>query len=189
MKFFINQSRKTLAALAITMSLGSSELLAFINADQPLIGMSSTGDLIAVWSVYDNLNSSYVIRASTWDSISGWSANETISTIPGISFSPSLAVNDAGDAAVIWTALDSNNFPTLQGKIYYNGVWESNPTQFSASDEILISYKHTLSNSGSISVIWSSYPPNSNNSAIYALTGSTVSGGWNVPSGITELSD
>ncbi|MFA6916490.1 MAG: hypothetical protein WC222_08845 [Parachlamydiales bacterium] len=189
MRFFKNQFRTMLAVLAMMISCESSELLAFVSADQPMTGISSTGNIISIWSVYDNANASYVIRTSTWDSINGWSSNATISTIPSQSFNPLLAVNGTGNAAVIWTTLDTNNLPTLQGRIYYNGAWDSGPTQFSATDESIISYKLKLNDSGEISVIWSSYPPSSSDSAVYALTGSTVAGGWNTASGITKISD
>lgn len=189
MKFFQNKFQTTLAVMAMMISCAPLELSAFVSADQPTNGLSSTGDTIAIWSVYDNENASYVIRANTWDSINGWSGNTTISTVPSMSFNPLLAVNGSGDAAAIWTTLDGSNIPTLQGIIYYSGAWDLSPTQFSASGESIISYKLKLNDNGDISVIWSSYPPSSSDNAVYALTGSSVSGGWNVPGGITQISD
>lgn len=189
MIFFRSQFIAMLTALTILLHFGSTKLLAFDSADQPKIGMSSTGNLVLVWSVYDNENASYVIRTNTWDSTTGWSPNENLSTVPGMSFDPFLAVNGAGDAAVIWTALDENHLPTLQGRIFFNGAWDASPTQFSATGESVISYQLKLIDNGTISVIWSSYPPESTDSAIYALIGSTVAGGWNVPAGVTLISD
>lgn len=189
MIFFQKNFTAKLVAIAMVTTFSTTNLLAFMSADQPKNGISDMGNLIAVWSVYDQTTGDYVVRSRTWDVNNGWSSNTTISATPGTSSCPSIIVNNAGDAAVLWTTLDQNNIPTIQGRIYYNGAWDVGPTQISAEGEAVIMFEHKLNNNGDISVIWSSFPPNSSDSAIYTLTGSTVAAGWNTDSGITKISD
>lgn len=175
-------------ALATLLMLIGPELQAFTFAAQPNVAIQTNGDVVALWTVYDDADGSYIIRATSWSSGGGWTPNITISPVPGISFSPVLSLNDSGNGAAIWTTLDNNGLATLQGSILNLGTWGA-PQQFTVPDENEFDYKIAVDALGDIIVTWASYPPNSINSSIYALTGSSVIGGWNVPAGITKISD
>lgn len=164
-----------------------AHLSAWSSADEPQVRISDTGVVTTVWSVYDDANSDYVIRVNKWAAGSGWSSNATISTTPGISFSPFIDFNASGNGAVIWIALDGSNVMTLFGRTYNNGSWDGGATQISHTGNDVGDYKIQVNDNGDIVVMWQE-TTSTPTSDIYVMTGSSVSGGWNT-SGITKISD
>lgn len=186
-KPLFSKSFWALAALAVTniCSLSAD----YVSAGEVVVGQNASGGLITAWSVYDNVNENYVIRARVWDSINGWSTATTISETPGTSFSPLLAMNSAGDAAVIWTSLGQSESNLLAGRIYYQGSWDASPTAITEEYAAVTACKLQINDNGDIVLGWVAEPLLNPEPVIYTLTGSSVSSGWNVPSGIQQVSD
>ena len=64
--------------------------------------VDSSGNIVAVWQSYDQINEVYVIQSSYYDTTSAtWSSVSTISDTTINSFSPVVASNSAGDVVVL----------------------------------------------------------------------------------------
>lgn len=182
------QSRTLVMALGVLLKIGCLELSAYVLPSEEIIEMSETNNIVVLWTVYDNSYTNSYIRSTTWDSVNGWSRNVTLSADPGYSFKPVLAINNAGNGAALWTTLDVNGIYTLQGSIYYNGVWAP-PVMLSEAKETVIDYRIKVNSNGDLSATWSSYLSNSTDTEIYGLSASNVATGWNTTTGITVISD
>lgn len=163
--------------LSCLIALNFSSLNAFIDAKQPVFGTTSSDHLITAWSAYDN--GAYLIRAKNWDSTHGWSDNINLSDPKFHSFSPKIAVNSAGNGALVWLTIGANGIPTLQGTIFNNGAWDLSAVQLSPLNEEISEFDLKLDESNIITVVWQG------SSNIYCLRGNTATG-WDTPLKIND---
>ena len=77
----------------------------YINASDPVVDMNEQGDAVIAWTTYDASSGSDVMSVSAATYIGGmWTSAETISTVGTDSTCPEVALNDHGDALVVWQA-------------------------------------------------------------------------------------
>lgn len=77
----------------------------------PQIAMNEQGNGIAVWSQYKTTDFSYGIWVAQYSKTKGWSAPKRISNTVGQTGNPRVAINDRGDAIVVWSVFNSDAVP------------------------------------------------------------------------------
>lgn len=98
--------------------------------DDPKVAVASNGDAIAVWEQYDDTYHSiwvnhYTAETGNWDGAA--QIVDVIEGLPTSSTSLQVAVNDSGDAILIWSQDDGTGTENknIYAKYYTAGVWGS----------------------------------------------------------------
>jgi len=78
----------------------------------PQLGLEGSGEVTAVWS--RSIGTSTVIESATRDAVGGaWSAPRQISPNGPDALAPLIAVNNRGDAAIVWTSSDKSGLGVM----------------------------------------------------------------------------
>ena len=145
--------------------------------------VDSSGNIVAVWQSYDQINEVYVIQSSYYDTTSAtWSSVSTISDTTINSFSPVVASNSAGDVVVTWVTDNSNGTPAIWASVRpVNGSFSS-PAALSDINDIAIiqACKVSVNNSGNIIVSWLAFIDFTYTAVVRAVQG-TITGSWSAP--------
>lgn len=94
-----------------------------LDVDHPRVAVNASGDAVAVWVQYEAVGSS--IWASHYNAAnSTWSVSKAIgATAYGGAHRPQVAINDAGQAVVVWEQSDDGSRYNLWVNSFANGVW------------------------------------------------------------------
>ncbi len=127
----------------------------YLNASDPVVDMNKNGDAIVAWTVWDNSIGSEMVSVSAMTYIGGtWSSITTLST-PGLpSAGPEVAMNDNGDALVVWQSFDGSE-TSLQATNYIDGTWGTVET-IGTPVRTIQQYQVAFNNNGNGSLIWES---------------------------------
>ncbi|MCE5293641.1 MAG: hypothetical protein LLF94_03380 [Chlamydiales bacterium] len=149
----------------------------------PHVKMDATGNKISVWEALD-AKETRVIQASTLSAVdSVWSESVTISLPTLNPTRPQLAVNEQGDAVVVWTAVNEEKGICCLYAVMkpYNGSWTS-PHMLSTNDEdVAHEYHIELNSTGNILVIWNAHK---NGQDCVFSASSTMGSSWSTPTAI-----
>jgi len=133
------------------------------NADYPQVAMDDNGNAVIVWRQFDGSNyqifkSEY--RSGTWTHPASLSDN--ISPDGQHASNPQVAMDDNGNAVIVWTQFDGNNYQIFKSE-YRSGTW-THPA--SLSDNISPDGQHASSpqvamdDNGNAIIVWSQYDGN-----------------------------
>lgn len=134
------------------------------NSLTPRIGIDSNNIISVVWEENNVIN--YASYNGTWSSV------VTISSSTGAS-NPSIAVDSAGDIAVVWTQSGNTNAIT---KPISTGLWSSITTFSTVSNS---DHPNVAIGGGIITAIWHAKP--STQDEIFAATATVTSGSFGTP--------
>ena len=127
------------------------------NASSPQIVMNDEG-AIAVWQgTFDSLYTNTIIQANRYDGNSWQDPSDVknLSDINEISTKPQIAMNDDGDAIVVWRSFDGGDEYAIQACKYdYNSCdWLSTDTIFSGTFPSIDNPQVAMSTLGAI-IVW-----------------------------------
>ena len=142
----------------------------YVNASDPVVDMNDQGDAVIAWTTYDTSSGSDVLSVSAVTYTDGvWGPMRTISTVGTESTCPEVALNDHGDALVVWQAHDASGY-YLQATSFIGGVWGEAKNVSTPVSEIR-QYSIAFNDNGNGSLVWHSIESKESNhimAAIYA---------------------
>src|ERR1700733_10528079 len=151
------------------------------NQANPQVAVNPSGYAVAVW---EELNGTSVVRASTMQFGGSWSAPIDIS-LPGSDSSqiPQVAVDPAGNAVAVW-ARNNGSFTIMQAAtLPFASAW-STPVDISPTNKDSFSPQVGVDSSGNAVAIWTEVTDQ-------IIQGATLpfGGSWTVPVNISSASD
>jgi hypothetical protein len=148
----------------------NSELIA--QSNQAKTVLNNDGKAITVWWKYNNTNSHYEIQMSQFDG-NAWSQPQLISGSSASVYNPSVAMDNNGNAIIIWE--DWGSVSTSGGIMfmeYRNGSWSSPRLASNMSFPAITHGSVAMNDNGNAIIVWSD---NSVNKIEY------VNGVWSQP--------
>ena len=118
----------------------------------PRIVVGGNGDVIAVWWIFDGEN--YSIQSATKLFGQGWQLIETVSSSTSEMVSPAIAVDDHGNATVVWISSDGTNASIQSSTKAYGGSWTAPNTVSLVDQQIKISPEIAVDGGGNATAIW-----------------------------------
>lgn len=153
----INRGAQSTAGTALqddyswTFTTGSTECIEELtsNAYVPQIAVNANGDAIAVWVQSDGTD--WNIYANRYNSGLGWGTAELIEACAGQASDPQVAVDQSGDAIVVWDQINATGLHSIyQNRFDAIGGWgtaqaiESSASQSSAPQVVKSAYNADL---------------------------------------------
>lgn len=120
-------------------------------ASQPCSAVDGSGNTISVWTQFDGSN--YTIQASTLPVGGSWSSALSLSSNGQDAYTPTIAMNTAGDAIAAWIRFDGSNYIAQASFKPFDGTW-SPPANLSPSGEDAGSISSSVDASGNAMVLW-----------------------------------
>jgi hypothetical protein len=143
------------------------------NADSPRVAVDAAGDAFAVWTL-ETSSEAYVIEAAIRPAGGAWQAPVVISALGQSSDRPELAVDPAGDAAVVWQGLGTGSQLIGAAVRSAGGAWQS-PVTLSEAGQAASEPAVAISAAGEATAVWQS--SNGAQSVIQARS-HTAAGSW-----------
>ncbi|QEM68562.1 hypothetical protein FO488_10525 [Geobacter sp. FeAm09] len=156
-------------------------------AMMPKVAIDGSGNAVVVWMQSDNqLNSVWVNR---YVAGSGWGSpkklTSAVSSATGPSGVPSVAIDAAGNAVIMWNQSDaavSSHFDVYASRYSVTGDSWSAPAMLSSGTNCAYGYKVVANNAGAVAVIYNQFQRtdgiggNGDASDIWVATGTTTGG-------------
>lgn len=132
-----------------------------LQADYPCnpgFGLDASGNGVAVWE--ENTGSGRHILVSLFSILdNSWSPGVTISDETMDSFAPTIAVNNIGDAVVIWLAKEpKSGRNSLQSRMLpIDGKWFPIETITDSNEFVTDDYRARINDQGNLLLVWTSF--------------------------------
>ncbi|MDD1771804.1 MAG: hypothetical protein LUQ09_02680, partial [Methanomassiliicoccales archaeon] len=105
--------------------------------DVPQIAMDDDGNAIAVWPQFDGSVYYNLYAAKYWSSNDTWETAKLLESTSGDAFSSQIAMDDDGNAIVVWSQTDLSNFNLYAAKYWSsNDTWETAKLLESTSGDV-----------------------------------------------------
>lgn len=164
-------------------------------ADNPQIGVDSSGNFIAVWhQAWNTVNgTNYGIYASRYSVANGWQKPTTLfadtnRTDISANGDIQLAVDSSGNAVAVWSVYDwSWNHTSVRANRYISGNnWSGTENLSTESVQAAFSPNVAMDNKGGAMVVWSQESGTSKSSQGIQAVKYTAGSGWGTPKQIED---
>jgi hypothetical protein len=139
-------------------------------ADPPLVAMNDQGNGIAVWSQYDINANRYAVWATRFNKSTGWGKPKQISNSVDQASNPRVAINENGDAIVVWQTFNMDDTPLSTVWSNYYDHWHGWGNPVEIQDEAVDAYfpLAAIDEQGNAIAIWNQNNPGLDKTNIYA---------------------
>ncbi len=137
------------------ISWNSPEKLSSGTADTSYVDADSdqAGNVVAVWRVFDGSNAD--IWTNQYLVGSGWGTAQRIESTPELSGFPNIAINDFGDAVVIWRQHDGTRYNLWINRYTVGGTWGVPELVETSAGDVETFGDVAISSNGDFLVTWS----------------------------------
>ncbi len=126
----------------------------------PQVAMDDNGNAVIVWNQYDGNGNHQIFKSEyrngTW--INPASLTDNISPEGQDAKSPQVAMDDNGNAVIVWSQYDGSNYQIFESE-YRNGTW-TNPTltdSISPKGKNASKPQAAMDNNGNAVIVWHQY--------------------------------